>query len=138
MIKLTCNLMILIGNADAFLEIAEEQERKANNIQVDGRNTLYSGPRNLSLIFSCELYLKAIIQIQKGEFPGTYDLLKLFSLIKKVTKDKLKEEFINLTQTDINELLEIERNAFVEWRYISVGYNANWFYEDKTFKLAHL
>lgn len=119
------NPVLFIKEAEEFLKIAGEQDKLAQKLSCDGLGTIHSGPRNACLSFACELYLKALIQIQKGFFPGVHDLKRLYKSLSDTSKKNIEKSYGEMPNKSVEDLLDRTKDAFVEWRYIYVERNGD-------------
>lgn len=76
----------------------------------------YIGPCVVNLSFSCELYMKAMVNDAKVH---EHSLKKLFSKLDENQQHAVQIEYDKIhCNLDFIECLDIHDNAFVDWRYI--------------------
>jgi HEPN domain-containing protein len=70
----------------------------------------------VTLAFSIELYLKYLAAKSLGKAPKGHDLAKLFSHLPETVRDKIAKSYGS--GRAIQQLLDVHKDAFIEWRYI--------------------
>ena len=92
------------------------------NIDLDINRVLAGIPVQISFMaFSIELGLKELITIETGEAPRGHRLNKLFLELSEQAQLSIRQDVLNLleglTETDFDEQLSLNANAFTDWRY---------------------
>ena len=112
----------ILLQADDFFE-AYKRCIYGKNPKVEGGCTQYSVvniPAIVNAAFACELYMKSLIK-EKENKQG-HDLKELFDKLTNETQEQIKQFVNEKLETQpfysFDTLLDLAKNAFVEWRYI--------------------
>ena len=89
----------------------------------NGQFQMPLAPAIVCAAFGIELYLKAIITVEKGKATG-HELLKLFVRLSPQSKAALATE-LSLPEKELLQKLSYISGTFVEWRYIYETQTAN-------------
>ncbi len=93
------------------------------------RHDLYSTPEIVNLAFACEVYIKTLLDFYGIEFGKKHKLNELFALLPEKMRNEIDKQtfFIHPVYSAINrqiltdplgrKLLDVEADAFVNWRY---------------------
>jgi HEPN domain-containing protein len=126
----------LFHQAHSFRQAAQALSQQITGIE-DG--VVLMTPACVLSAFSCELFLKCLICIERGSAPEGHDLLVLFKKLTAQTRKRLKDMWANHTlryrdkveetkrltgvtfETDLERALEAGRNAYTLLRYMHEG-----------------
>ncbi len=105
---------VCVNEADAFLETAKWCERDIESFITGG---MY--PCIVNAVFSCELYMKAIMICNSVDkkFEKGHELEKLFSLLPLTTQTEIEKTFNKENTIELKQFLKKINLAFEEWRY---------------------
>ena len=108
------NLKKAIKEGHMFQEIAEKCLKQARDpFLFDCINVL-----TVNAAFACEVYLKAICIVERGEFYIGHFLRDQFDMISNTAQESIKADFkMNMENTSFEEALRLNSDAFDEWRY---------------------
>lgn len=123
-----------------YLNIALYEHKKILEKNVDGFGTIHSGPRNSNLALSIEFFMKSIKLKQNDSAISSHNLKKLFKTMNHKTQCDISNMFDKRkTGISLEELLEKERTAYVDRRYISEETSKEkQFYIDDMFAFANI
>ena len=85
-------------------------------------NRTITTPLIVNAAFAAELYLKAIIAFENNDDKNKHDLLDLFELLtiesqERIIKNSIEKKLIE-NSNDFIKLMQTNKNAFVEFRYV--------------------
>lgn len=113
-------------NSDKFWNIIENADsfsRRTNSAEIE-----FGWAQQVNLAFAVELYLKAIIEVEKGELARGHNLKSLFRLLDNKTKDAIYNYWRALSGTNIPDNKKIRKwfndniyacsNTFERFRYV--------------------
>lgn len=120
MIKKWTSILHTANNFSSTVDYLFDFMSKYSNEHIVNRTI--KTPLIVNAAFACELYLKTIIAFEKNEDKNKHDLLDLFELLtvesqEIITNEALKKISLNTTDEFI-QLLQINKTAFIEFRYI--------------------
>lgn len=105
------NFEICKEEAKQFLNIAKYTSESIDNI------VFYMYPFAVNAMFSCELFLKAILICeQTQENIRTHKIRELFDMLPQNVQTDIKKSYSN-NADDLDILIDEISNKFVEWRY---------------------
>ena len=121
-------LQIMFDHASGFLMCAElcaeETERQKKRFNLLGT------PEIVNLAFACEVYLKTLLEFYKIKVKKEHKLNELVALLPNDEQQEIKQQTFQkhpvynystgkiLTNGFGLDLLDLEANDFVEWRYL--------------------
>jgi hypothetical protein len=116
-------------SAEAFLEICKVLTAAINS----GNRGILSLALATNAAFSLEMYLKCLLLLEEQRAPHLHDMHDLFHALSSSTQSELieaHENFVSFnpsfieqarqteSQTDLENLLKLGRNAFTDFRYV--------------------
>ena len=113
-----------IHTAIAFLDIgsyANDLDRDFSRQSIQFKcDAYYAIPSLVNLAFSCELFLKAILNINNVEYGRTHSLYDLYYKLPDVVKAQLNSTFKGKCAYPVSfeETMKVHSNTFPEFRYI--------------------
>ena len=121
-------LQLMFDHASSFLMCAElcaeETERQKKRFDLLGT------PEIVNLAFACEVYIKTLLTLYQIKTKKEHKLNELFALLPDDVQQEVKQqtfqkhpEYNRLTGKILAngfglDLLDLEANDFVEWRYL--------------------
>jgi hypothetical protein len=106
----------LLNNAVAFYEASIRccAPGKAS-IPPYKEGVWLGSPTVVCVAFAIEQFLKLLLLLETGTYPGYHALDKLFDSLSAPVKDRINSNFSDWRGAQY--YLEDARNAFIEWRY---------------------
>lgn len=113
-----------INTAIAFLDIgsyANDLDRDFSRQSMQFKSDAYYAiPSLVNLAFSCEIFLKAILNISNVEYGKTHSLCDLYNKLPDVAKAQLNIAFKDRCAYPVSfeETMKVHSNTFPDFRYI--------------------
>lgn len=110
-----------LASAKAFLKAAKVLNAPENNDEM-----ILMTPCAINTVFSCELFLKVLINKSTGTFKGLHGIYDLFQALDQNKKTSIEtafnkkvdfSKFSNISYNCLTGFLKAENDDFIEWRY---------------------
>lgn len=121
-------LQVMFEHASSFLMsaelCAEETERQKKHFDLLGT------PEIVNLAFACEVYIKTLLEFYRIKSKKNHKLNELFAQLPDDVQQEVKQQSFQkhpeynrltgkiLTNSFGMDLLDLEANAFADWRYV--------------------